>query len=128
MIGIIIKVSKTLVPRQTPTSQVLWDRIVQENQREGRVAPFCRSNPLSIGRYEREFMQKLQSLVKTKVGWNIFRHTFASRALQAGIPPSVVAGWLGHSVEVLLEHYGRFVPAEGRDSRIDAVDPRKLLR
>lgn len=38
------------------------------------------------------------------------RHTFATVALMAGIPPAYIASQLGHSVKMLLEKYARWIP------------------
>lgn len=38
------------------------------------------------------------------------RHTFATIALMAGIVPAYIAGQLGHSVQMLLERYARWIP------------------
>lgn len=42
------------------------------------------------------------------------RHTFATAALMAGVPPAYIAGQLGHSVKMLLDTYARWIP--GNDS------------
>ncbi|MGL5631898.1 MAG: Arm DNA-binding domain-containing protein [Azovibrio sp.] len=42
------------------------------------------------------------------------RHTFATVALMAGVPPAYIASQLGHSVKMLLERYARWIP--GNDS------------
>lgn len=38
------------------------------------------------------------------------RHTFATVALMAGVPPGYIADQLGHSVKILLERYARWTP------------------
>lgn len=43
------------------------------------------------------------------------RHTYASRLISAGLPPAYVAGQLGHSVQVLLSVYARWLPRERPD-------------
>ena len=30
-------------------------------------------------------------------GWHLFRHTFATRLVQPGVPVAKVSAWLGHS-------------------------------
>lgn len=37
------------------------------------------------------------------------RHTFATAALMAGVPPAYIASQLGHSVKILLERYARWI-------------------
>ena len=40
-----------------------------------------------------------------------FRHTFATRCLEAGIPPKIVQGWLGHaSIKMTLDLYTHVSP------------------
>ena len=39
------------------------------------------------------------------------RHTYATVALMAGVPPAYIAALLGHSVKMLLEKYARWMPA-----------------
>lgn len=38
------------------------------------------------------------------------RHTFATVALMAGVPPAYIANQLGHSVQMLLTTYARWIP------------------
>ena len=38
------------------------------------------------------------------------RHTFATVALMAAVPPAYIANQLGHSVKMLLEKYARWIP------------------
>jgi integrase len=42
------------------------------------------------------------------------RHTFATMALMLGAPPSYIADQLGHSVQMLLEKYARWVPGNDK--------------
>ena len=39
------------------------------------------------------------------------RHTYATVALMAGVPPAYIAMQLGHSVQMLLDKYVRWIPA-----------------
>jgi len=43
-------------------------------------------------------------------GWHLFRHTFASRAVQAGVPIYKVAQWLGHKHVATTEIYAHLSP------------------
>lgn len=38
------------------------------------------------------------------------RHTFATVALMAGVPPAYIASQLGHSTEMLFKRYARWIP------------------
>lgn len=45
------------------------------------------------------------------------RHTFATAALMAGVPPAYIAAQLGHSVQMLLTKYTRWIAADGGNAR-----------
>lgn len=45
------------------------------------------------------------------------RHTFASRALSAGVEVAWLAQTLGDRVETVLRHYARWMPSQDRDRR-----------
>lgn len=52
------------------------------------------------------------SLKRAGVRWRpayATRHTFATAALMAGVPPAYIASQLGHSVKILLERYARWI-------------------
>ncbi len=38
------------------------------------------------------------------------RHTYATVALMAGVPPAYIASQLGNSVKMLLDRYARWIP------------------
>lgn len=44
------------------------------------------------------------------------RHTFATVALMAGVPPAYIADQLGHSVKMLLDKYARWIPGNDNGS------------
>ena len=122
----IIRKSKTHISRTIPISIGLKERLAREPRltNSNRIVPF----PAKWGGWlpaATRLIDRLRPLVKTEIGWNIFRHTFASRAVQAGIAISIVAAWMGNDPEVCERHYARFVPAYGRDTRIDAIDPKR---
>lgn len=53
------------------------------------------------------------SLKRAGVRWRpayATRHTFATAALMAGVPPAYIASLLGHSVKMLLDRYARWIP------------------
>jgi len=52
-------------------------------------------------------------------GWHLFRHTFASRAVQAGVPIYKVSKWLGHASVKTTEIYAHL--AEGYDPDIEKI-------
>ena len=40
------------------------------------------------------------------------RHTFITNCLEAGVPVSQIAAWVGNSPRVIWEHYAGFIPSE----------------
>jgi len=56
-----------------------------------------------------------------RIGWNAWRHTFGSLAVQGGVPLDTVAAWMGNSPGVCRRHYAEFVPRDRRDARIDRI-------
>ncbi len=68
-----------------------------------------------------EAIPKFRSLpgCSTGRGWHLFRHTFASRAVQAGVSIYKVAQWLGHSDVRCTQLYAHLEP--GYDEEIDKV-------
>jgi integrase len=49
------------------------------------------------------------------------RHTFATVALMTGVPPAYIASQLGHSLQMLLAHYARWVPSSDNGSARKAL-------
>jgi integrase len=45
------------------------------------------------------------------------RHTFATAALMAAVPPAYIAAQLGHSIKTLLEKYARWIPGNDQGKR-----------
>lgn len=52
-------------------------------------------------------------------GWHLFRHTFASHLVQAGVPIYKVARWLGHATVHTTRLYAHLAP--GYDSDIEHI-------
>lgn len=65
-----------------------------------------------------EHGSELESAIE-HIGWNVFRHTFASLKVQDGVDVQKVAQWIGDTLETCLLHYARFVPKDKRDPDID---------
>lgn len=53
------------------------------------------------------------------IRWNVFRHTFASLLVQAGVSIYKVSQWMGNSIEVCMKHYASMSP--DHDSDIDRL-------
>jgi integrase len=48
-------------------------------------------------------------------GWHLFRHTFASRLVQAGVPIAKVSAWLGHASITTTMIYAHLTPGHDAD-------------
>ncbi len=59
--------------------------------------------------------------VRLRSGSYPWRHTYASLMLTAGVRPALVAQQLGHSVQVLLSTYARWIPADDDRSELEKV-------
>lgn len=87
---------------ERPRSASWWRRAIKPLQ---DAVPLFRSLPgCSTGR-----------------GWHLFRHTFASRAAQAGVSLYKLAQWLGHSDIRMTQRYAHL--QEGWDEQIEAASP-----
>ncbi len=124
-----IRKTKTGAPRQVPIPKVLAEKLAMQPRNGPRVVGW----PEALhgwGTAARRMVEKqLPDLLPEidekhpeKFGWNVFRHTFASRHAQAGKPLDLIAAWLGDSPKICKEHYARYVPANKRDTRIDLKD------
>jgi integrase len=52
----------------------------------------------------------------------VSRHTFATLALMKGIRPAYIAQQLGHSLQMLLEVYARWVPSQDEGAEAARLD------
>lgn len=82
-------------------------RKYQKQMREWRAAKKVRSGDLAAD--------------MERIGWNSFRHTFASLAVQSGIEIDTVTSWMGNTPAVCWRHYAQFIPRDRRDDRIDMI-------
>ena len=126
-----IQKSKTGKKRDVPLSTLLKAKLQPLRKKSGKIVPWpdTYGGWLSASRklveiYLPRDLPAIKEKHPEKFGWNAFRHTFASRHAQAGMSLDVIAAWLGDSPKVCKEHYARYVPANMRDTRIDAADPK----
>lgn len=54
-----------------------------------------------------------------RVGWNAWRHTFATLRAQAGVSLDKISAWMGNTPDVYRRHYAQFVPRGAEDEDID---------
>lgn len=139
---ITVRTSKTGEGRHAPLSARLRERLERAPHKGPRVVPWpvaahgwmSAARRLVETKLPREYENQRQADIRagtikadadawpSNTEWNVFRHTYASRLVRKGVPLDVVADWMGNSPDVCRRHYARFLPASGRDSRIDLVD------
>ena len=56
-----------------------------------------------------------------RIGWNAWRHTFASLLVQEGLGLDLVSAWMGNTPEVCRRHYAQFIPRDRRNTMIDRL-------
>jgi len=128
-----VRKSKTGTARQVPLSSALAARLAKiGGKKTGRIVPWPAGYDEWVADAKRIAEKQMPELYpppegitfpKLQYHWNTYRHTFASRHVQAGVPLDVVAAWIGDSVATCRRHYARFVPRDHRDTRIDLADP-----
>lgn len=62
---------------------------------------------------------------RERIGWNPFRHTFASLLVQAGVSLDKLSAWMGNSPQVCRTYYAQFIPRGEHDADIDRADARQ---
>lgn len=134
----LIKISKTKTgrSRETPLHKTLEQILlsVPKPQREGFVVLMDHRASEQDHDEQRSdrmiaFVKYLRKTIKKqhknfdieRIGWNPFRHTFASLAVQRGIEIDTVSAWIGNTPEVCRRHYAQFIPRDRRDNRIDLL-------
>ena len=79
------------------------------------IAAFYRRDPAVVSKKIRRIFEaaKIKTQVREK-GWlkaradasyHSLRHTFVTRAIEAGVPPPIVQALVGHSTAAMTEHY-----------------------
>jgi integrase len=133
---VIVPRSKSRRPRQIPMSKKLRPVLEEQQNTTGdkkHVFPgegfdaFTRK-PTSGTRRESwwvDAMKPLQAAMPiftegmadqaTGRAWHLFRHTFASRLVQAGVPLAKVSAWLGHASINTTMIYAHLAPGHDKD-------------
>lgn len=109
------KGTKTDKPRNVRLPDWLWDRLRNDPNRfkGGAILrnqydrPYMRGNKLLTK--HKALVESLGIRYRTPYAW---RSTYASLALMDGASPEFVAQQLGHSVEVMRQHYGKWIEGE----------------
>lgn len=109
---IIVPKSKNGRPRAIPLHRTLRKRLLKIEKASGFV--FSTRNPNVWCRDLREIktaiFTKNMSAHAVGRGWHLFRHTFASRLVQAGVDIFKVSKWLGHSNVTTTMIYAHLSP------------------
>jgi hypothetical protein len=54
-----------------------------------------------------------------RIGWNAWRHTFATLRAQAGVTLDKISNWMGNSYAMCKKHYTQFMPRGEYEEDID---------
>ena len=113
--------TKTRRRRTVDLAAILAARLgkMPEKKRRGRVVPWPEDRGAWAYRSElllKRLREKLKGDGKTpivapeKIRWNVFRHTFASLLVQAGVSIFKVATWMGNDIAICQRHYAAMMP------------------
>jgi len=110
--------------RIIPLSQTAKDALIEHGARETErlagikdartdlVFTGATGNPVDLRSMSRWYTARAKEVELADTGWAALRHTFASRALAAGVPITDVSDWLGHAdPSITLQHYSWALPA-----------------
>ena len=127
---VIVPKSKSRRPRQIPISSKLCATLRMQQKQTGNRqyvfpgARMARRSGMRAGRWWDEALKPIQDAmpVYTETGdksvgraWHIFRHTFASRLVQAGVPLAKISAWLGHASITTTMIYSHLAPGHDED-------------
>lgn len=135
---VLVPRSKSRRPRTIPVSEKLRDVLSDQRRRTGgRAHVFPGSatrnfrgdaaSGMRRGSWWIDALKPIQAAMpvftegmgeySTGRGWHLFRHTFASRLVQAGVPLAKVSAWLGHADIRTTMIYAHLAP--GHDEGIE---------
>ncbi|WP_396957681.1 Arm DNA-binding domain-containing protein [Nitrosomonas sp.] len=113
-----------LLPQALTAIQVMkphtfMKRVERENAEDTAADIF--QNPVTERPWHDERSQRdhywKPSLKRLGIRWRRAyntRHTFATVALMAGVPPAYIASQMGNSIKMLLDKYARWIPANDK--------------
>jgi len=77
---------------------------------------------------DKHFKQALRALgIRDRPQYNA-RHTYATMCLMAGMSPAFIAGQLGHSVQMLLSTYARWINSTSDWDELEKLNGTKLVQ
>ena len=128
---IVVRKSKGKRPRQVPMKEELKAILTAHRETTGNaihVFPGRKRrghSGMRRGGWWNNAMKPLQAAMPifcegmaeqaTGRGWHLFRHTFASRLVQAGVPIAKVSAWLGHVNIATTMIYAHLAPGHDAD-------------
>jgi len=95
-------------------------KALKDQRAESRLAGelvFSGRSPYAIDRLRAEFNKKMDSLGIRRRTLRSTRHTYATVMLNQSVDLNFIAKQLGHSVDVLLKHYAKWINDEDRVQR-----------
>lgn len=114
--------SKNAKARTIPMPTPLIQYLAPLRRRKGTIVDWDEKEQV----YETQATQLSCRLVKAckcldpdHVGFNPFRHTFATHLILAGVSLSKIAYYLGDTEETARKHYARFVPKDSDGREVD---------
>jgi len=109
--------------RTVPMSDRLAEVLRARGRKRGHLVPrLHHNNYRSASRAFLDMFQRKAAKAGVDpdlVGWNAWRHTYATMYVQAGVPIELIAAWMGNSVDVCRRWYARFVPKDHKDPRVN---------
>lgn len=118
---IFIPKTKTCKQRSIPLHKTLRKRFLRRKQKTGLVfAGATRTWGKELEKVRTPIFTQGMSQKATGRGWHLFRHTFASRLVQAGVDIFKISKWLGHASISTTMIYAHLAP-RNYDSDIDRL-------
>jgi len=119
-----VKKSKTGKSRRVPVSAALLAVLQAEEKKAGVVvAHWQGERPAVKAESDLRLLAKSLPALADKIGWNIFRHTFASLLAQTGkVSIDQISALMGNTPEVCRRHYAHLIPDAVERTGIDLID------
>ena len=107
--------------RYLPMTQELRDMLLRRRKRSGFVFQAETGGASAKSTIDRNLTRICRQAGMRHVHWHVFRHTFASQLVGAGMPITVVKELMGHSDIKMTMRYAHFAPSL-YDSAVGVLD------